>query len=87
MYVHFRADCRKKKKFNDKKKQDNNKDDPKGNPSGEVFITFLYALNLYLLPVFQIAGLSILVLHHILLEIINVLLPCKQFQGAIDMST
>ena len=35
MYGHFRADCRKKKKFNDKKKQDNNQDDIKGNPSGE----------------------------------------------------
>ena len=35
LYGHFRADCRKKKKFNYKKKQDNNQDDPKGNPSGE----------------------------------------------------
>ena len=35
LYGYFRADCRKKKKFNYKKKQDNNQDDPKGNPSGE----------------------------------------------------
>ena len=54
---------------------------------GKVCITFSYALNLYLLPLFQIVGLSILVLHHILLEIINLLLPCKQFQEEIDMST
>jgi hypothetical protein len=50
-----------------------------------VHIIFLYALNHYLLTLFQIVGLSILVLHLILLEIINLLLPCKQFQREIDL--
>jgi hypothetical protein len=53
---------------------------------GKVHIIFLYALNHYLLPLFQIVGLSILVLHLILLEIINLLLPCEQFQREIDLS-
>lgn len=32
-YGHFRADCRKKKKYNEKKKQENQHDDSKANPS------------------------------------------------------
>ena len=72
------------------KKQDNNQDDPKGNPSGEgMHHIFVCTESLFTTTFLNswVLGLSILVLHHILLEIINLLLPCKQFQEEIDMST
>ena len=84
---HFRSECRKKKKYNNDKKKQDNHDDPKGSPSEEVCIMLMFALKLYLLLFFQIAGLSTPVVHHISQETVNVLLPCKQFQGEIDMST
>jgi hypothetical protein len=60
---------------------------PKAALQRKVCIMLMFALKHYLLLFFQIAGLSTLVVHHILQEIVNVLLPCKQFQGEIDMST
>ena len=53
----------------------------------KVCIMLMFALKLYLLLFFRIAGLSTPVVHHISQETVNVLLPCKQFQGEIDMST
>ena len=87
MCGHFRDDCRKKKKFNDKKEQDNNQDDPKGNPLGEgmhhIFVRTesLFTTTFLNSWVVDSGSTSYIARDK------KILLPCKQFQEKIDMST